>query len=214
MKKNPAYKGKWTAPLIDNPAYKGIWKPRKIPNPAYFEDKTPSNFEPMGAVGFEIWTMQNDILFDNIYIGHSIEDAEKLRKETFDLKHPVEVALEEASKPKLEEKAATPSVSFKEAPVTYVREKVDYFVGLAKQDPINAVKQVPEVAGGLGALLLTMILVIVGAVGASSPAPAAAAKKGKEAASAAKEKASEAVSSAADTAKGAATKRNTRSSAQ
>jgi calnexin len=71
--------------LIDNPAYKGIWKPRKIPNPAYFEDKTPSNFEPMGAVGFEIWTMQNDILFDNIYIGHSIEDAEKLRKETFDL---------------------------------------------------------------------------------------------------------------------------------
>jgi calnexin len=157
--------------------------------------------------------MQNDILFDNIYIGHSIEDAEKLRKETFDLKHPVEVALEEASQPKPEEKGATPSVSFK-APVTYVREKVDYFVGLAKQDPINAVKQVPEVAGGLGALLLTMILIIVGAVGASSPAPAAAAKKGKEAASAAKEKASEAVSSAADTAKGAATKRNTRSSAQ
>lgn len=50
MKKNPAYKGKWTPPLIDNPAYKGPWKPRKIPNPNYFEDKTPSNFEPMGAV--------------------------------------------------------------------------------------------------------------------------------------------------------------------
>lgn len=50
MKKNPEYKGKWTAPYIDNPAYKGVWKPRKISNPAYFEDKTPSNFEPMGAV--------------------------------------------------------------------------------------------------------------------------------------------------------------------
>jgi calnexin len=50
MKKNPAYKGKWSAPLIDNPAYKGVWKPRKIPNPNYFEDKMPSNFEPMGAV--------------------------------------------------------------------------------------------------------------------------------------------------------------------
>lgn len=50
MKKNPAYKGKWTAPMIDNPAYKGPWAPRKIANPAYFEDKTPSNFEPMGAV--------------------------------------------------------------------------------------------------------------------------------------------------------------------
>jgi calnexin len=53
MKKNPEYKGKWTAPFIDNPAYKGIWAPRKIKNPDYFEDKTPANFEPMGAVS---WT--------------------------------------------------------------------------------------------------------------------------------------------------------------
>lgn len=50
MKKNPDYKGKWTAPYIDNPAYKGPWAPRKIKNPAFFEDKTPANFEPMGAV--------------------------------------------------------------------------------------------------------------------------------------------------------------------
>lgn len=49
-KKNPAYKGKWTAPFIDNPAYKGVWAPRKIKNPDYFEDKTPANLEPMGAV--------------------------------------------------------------------------------------------------------------------------------------------------------------------
>ncbi|GES60936.1 calnexin precursor [Aspergillus terreus] len=214
MKKNPAYKGKWSAPLIDNPAYKGPWKPRKIANPNYFEDKTPANFEPMGAIGFEIWTMQNDILFDNIYIGHSVEDAEKLRKETFDVKHPVELAEEEALKPKKEETGATPSVSFKEDPVTYVREKVDYFVGLAKQDPINAVKQVPEVAGALGALLLTMVLIIVGAIGASSPAPAPASKKGKEAAGSAKEKSEKATSSSADTGKGGATKRTTRSSAE
>jgi hypothetical protein len=25
-KSNPAFKGKWYAPLIDNPLYKGIWK--------------------------------------------------------------------------------------------------------------------------------------------------------------------------------------------
>ncbi|OJJ82078.1 calnexin [Aspergillus glaucus CBS 516.65] len=205
LKKNPAYKGKWSAPLIDNPAYKGPWAPRKIANPAYFEDKTPSNFEPMGAIGFEIWTMQNDILFDNIYIGHSAEDAEKLRKETFDVKRPVEAAQEEAAKPKPEEKGATPSVSFKEDPVVYVREKVDYFVGLAKQDPVHAIKQVPEVAGGLGALLFTMILIIVGAIGASSPAPAS--QKGKEAAGKSKEKEGEATSSSADTGKSGATKR-------
>ena len=50
MKKNPLYKGKWIAPYIENPAYKGVWAPRKIKNPNYFEDKTPANFEPMGAV--------------------------------------------------------------------------------------------------------------------------------------------------------------------
>lgn len=52
MKPNPAFKGKWSAPLIDNPAYKGVWAPRKIANPDYFEDKTPANLEPMGAVSY------------------------------------------------------------------------------------------------------------------------------------------------------------------
>ena len=51
-KRNPEYKGKWSAPMIDNPAYKGVWAPRKIKNPDFFEDKTPSNLEPMGAVRF------------------------------------------------------------------------------------------------------------------------------------------------------------------
>ncbi|CAG7989363.1 unnamed protein product [Penicillium salamii] len=212
MTKNPEYKGKWEAPLIDNPAYKGIWAPRKIKNPAFFEDKTPSNLEPMGAIGFEIWTMQSDILFDNVYIGHSVEDAEKLRQETFDVKFPIEEAEEEASKPKPEVKEDGTTTTFQEDPVTFVRQKVNQFVELAQEDPIHAVKTLPEVAGGLGALLLTMILVVVGAIGASSPAPAD--KKGKAPATAPKEKKGEAVSSSAETTKGGATKRNTRSSAE
>ncbi|KAJ5230921.1 hypothetical protein N7489_011629 [Penicillium chrysogenum] len=213
MIKNPEYKGKWEAPLIDNPAYKGVWAPRKIKNPAYFEDKTPSNLEPMGAIGFEIWTMQNDILFDNVYVGHSVEDAEKLRKETFDVKFPIEEAEEEASKPKPEVNEEGTTVTFQEDPVTFVRQKVNHFVELAKEDPVNAAKTLPEVAGGLGALLLTMILVVVGAIGASSPA-APAEKKGKQPAGAPNEKKEQAVSSSAETSKGGATKRTTRSSAE
>jgi calnexin len=58
MKKNPDYKGKWSAPFIDNPAYKGPWAPRKIKNPAYFEDKTPANFEPIGAVSRAVCTLR------------------------------------------------------------------------------------------------------------------------------------------------------------
>ncbi|KAJ8105826.1 hypothetical protein OPT61_g9947 [Boeremia exigua] len=100
MIKNPAYKGKWSAPFIDNPAYKGVWAPRKIANPNFFEDKTPANFEPIGAVGIELWSMQNEILFDNIYIGHSIEDAKKLEEETFVPKKAAEKAEEEANAPK------------------------------------------------------------------------------------------------------------------
>ncbi|KAK9669001.1 hypothetical protein RND81_13G102100 [Saponaria officinalis] len=79
MKRNPAYKGKWHAPLIDNPAYKGIWKPQEIPNPDYFELSSP-NFEPIAAVGIEIWTMQDGILFDNILIAGDEMTAESYRE--------------------------------------------------------------------------------------------------------------------------------------
>ncbi|KAH6898551.1 Calreticulin family-domain-containing protein [Thelonectria olida] len=211
-KKNPDFKGKWSAPLIENPEYKGVWAPRKIKNPDYFEDKTPANFEPMGAIGFEIWTMQSDILFDNIYIGHSVEDAEKLAKETFELKHPVEKALAEAEKPKTEDKPDSPlDLKFTDDPVHYVKEKLDLFVTIAQKDPIQAVKFVPEVAVGIGAVLVSLVAIIATLVGlGSSPAAAKAVEKGKEKAKDVKEKVVEATTTGAEKAKGEATKRTTR----
>ncbi|XP_010942328.1 calnexin homolog [Elaeis guineensis] len=89
MKKNPAYKGKWHAPLIDNPDYKGIWKPQQIPNPDYFELDKP-DFEPIAAIGIEIWTMQDGILFDNILIASDEKVAESYREETWKPKYEVE----------------------------------------------------------------------------------------------------------------------------
>ncbi|XP_047156107.1 calnexin homolog isoform X2 [Vigna umbellata] len=100
MKRNPAYKGKWHAPLIENPAYKGIWKPRDIPNPAYFELKKP-DFEPIAAIGIEIWTMQDGILFDNILIAKDDKIAESYRETTWKPKFSVE-----KEKQKAEEAAA------------------------------------------------------------------------------------------------------------
>ncbi|KAG6712293.1 hypothetical protein I3842_05G096400 [Carya illinoinensis] len=82
MKRNPAYKGKWHAPLIDNPNYKGIWKPQDIPNPDYFELEKP-DFEPIAAIGIEIWTMQDGILFDNILIAGDEKSAESYRLTTW-----------------------------------------------------------------------------------------------------------------------------------
>ncbi|XP_061991065.1 calnexin homolog [Rosa rugosa] len=89
MKRNPAYKGKWHRPLIENPSYKGIWKPQQIPNPHYFETDKP-DFEAIAAIGIEIWTMQDGILFDNILIADNEKVAESYRRTTWKPKFNVE----------------------------------------------------------------------------------------------------------------------------
>ncbi|CAG8434551.1 5352_t:CDS:10 [Diversispora eburnea] len=131
MKRNPNYKGKWYPTEIDNPEYKGPWKPRKIPNPDFYEDLTPSNFEKIGAVGFELWTMQSDILFDNIYIGHSVEDAQKFAEETW----------------------KTP-ISLWEDPVKFLQQHINEFLAIFFEDPLEAIKTKPEVAGGLATVAI------------------------------------------------------------
>jgi calnexin len=160
--------------------------------------------------------MQNDILFDNIYIGHSVEDAKKLQAETFDIKHPIEESEEEASKPKPDTQPSSPlDLVFKDDPVKYVREKLDLFLTIAKRDPVEAIKFMPEVAGGIGAVVVTVLAIIIGlvSVGSSSPQVQKAAEKTKGAAADAKDKVTEAVASGAETAKAEASKRTTRSSA-
>lgn len=78
---NPLYKGKWSAPMIDNPDYKGEWKPKMIPNPERYDffdphhdqinylDLMPQPYHSWIGIGFEIWTMNEGLLFDNIYWG-------------------------------------------------------------------------------------------------------------------------------------------------
>lgn len=100
--RNPNYKGRWIQPKIPNPDYKGPWSPRKLPNPDYYEDTTPSDLEPIAAIGIELWTMQNDILFDNFYLGHSIQEAEEIGNATFALKNALEKVQEEKENEKME----------------------------------------------------------------------------------------------------------------
>lgn len=83
---NPKYKGKWRAPMIDNPNYQGVWKARLIPNPNFFEDLNPYKMMPIGAVGFELWSMTEGILFDNILITDNMATATKWTEDTFNLK--------------------------------------------------------------------------------------------------------------------------------
>ncbi|KAH6916699.1 Calreticulin family-domain-containing protein [Coprinopsis sp. MPI-PUGE-AT-0042] len=181
-KLNPAYKGKWVAPLVDNPDYKGPWLPRKIPNPGYFKDDTPvKSLSKIGGVGIELWTMTEDILFDNIYVGHSVEDAQKFAKETFEVKKPLEVA---ANKKALPEDEAEETVSFKEDPIEYIRSHVLDFVDAAKVDPVAAFKAQPEIGAGIAGALFTlfgMIGALLGLVGSQSkPVVTKVAKKIEE----------------------------------
>ncbi|CAG8570301.1 25226_t:CDS:10, partial [Dentiscutata erythropus] len=152
-KRNPNYKGKWYPPQIDNPKYKGAWAPRKIPNPDFFEDLTPSNFEKIGAVGFELWTMQSNILFDNIYLGHSEEDAQEFAEETWGIKHKIEKAAEAAEFP--EPQSETPSTI-----VDTIQKHVNEFLEIFYEDPMEAFKEKPEVAGGLAGLVVILFLLL------------------------------------------------------
>lgn len=84
-KANPDFKGKWIAPEIDNPAYVGEWKPKKIANPNYYEVTEPKLL-PMHALGLEIWTMDQGVLFDDFYVGTDIEAAKKSAMNAFEPK--------------------------------------------------------------------------------------------------------------------------------
>jgi calnexin len=163
--------------------------------------------------------MQKDILFDNIYIGHSIDDAEKLKAETFDLKHSAEKAEEEANKPKPKDTPKSPSdLVFKDDPVLYVKEKLNLFIEIAKRDPVEAVKFVPEVAGGIGVIAVTILAILASVLLGSGAAPSkeqlkAQANKAKKTAVDAKDKAAEAVATGSEKAQAEINKRTTRSNA-
>ncbi|KAJ6374637.1 hypothetical protein OIU78_030183 [Salix suchowensis] len=73
----------------------GIWKPQEIPNPDYFELDQPE-FEPIAAVGIEIWTMQDGILFDNILIAQDEKVASSIRDTTWKPKFDIEKEKEKA----------------------------------------------------------------------------------------------------------------------
>lgn len=109
---NPNYKGPWIRPVIPNPNYQGEWKPRTIPNPNYYEDLTPSNLKLIGGIGFELWTMENQIMFDNIYLGHSIEEAELIGNYTFTPKEILERESHEANRPRAKNEPVPPPKNF------------------------------------------------------------------------------------------------------
>ena len=162
--------------------------------------------------------MQSDILFDNVYIGHSIADAEKFKAETYDLKVKAEQTEKDASKPKDADKPKSPlDLNFMDDPLRYVQDKFEVFIAVARNNPVEAIKAVPEVAGALVAIIGILAAGLFAVVGVNSAVAQDKAKKAsektKEAATTAKEKASEAAATGSEKVQSEVQKRTTRSSA-
>jgi len=101
---NPKYKGAWSPKRIPNPAYKGTWKPKRIANPNYKADeKLYAIRKPLENVGIDVWQVKSGTIFDNIIIGDSLEEVNKIIDATWgatkDAEKKAHEAKEAASKP-------------------------------------------------------------------------------------------------------------------
>ncbi|KAG2135056.1 Calreticulin-domain-containing protein [Suillus cothurnatus] len=165
-KANPAYKGKWYAHMIDNPAYIAEWAPCKIANPDFCEDlepvKHPNN---IAGIGVELWTMTEDILFNNTYVGHSIDDAKSLAAETYK---------------DVSDEGNYYIPLFLEDPISHIRGKIAQFLDATREEPLSAIKAHPETGVGLAGVVFTlfgMLAALFGLIGSQQMKPVAKAKK-------------------------------------
>lgn len=110
---NPDYKGEWMPPAIENPDYKGEWKRPLIPNPD-FDESADIDIRAINGIGIDVWSMQSGVLFDNIYLGHSVAEAERIGNETFNSKLDLEYADYKINRPRAKHQPKTPPKSFDE----------------------------------------------------------------------------------------------------
>jgi len=118
---NPEYKGEWKAKRISNPAYKGPWVHPEVANPEFVNDPNLYRYTDIGAIGIDVWQVKAGTIFDNIFVGDSVAEAEAFMEETygkhkdgekqkFDDHQKAERDREEAERKKREEEAKAKSV--------------------------------------------------------------------------------------------------------
>jgi len=109
MKDNAEYKGDWKAKRISNPEYKGVWEAKKIDNPEYVDDDAVYKFKEFGFIGFDLWQVKAETIFDNIIITDDAAEADSFAgkwKKLHDIE--TEKKKEDDDKKKAEEDAKKP----------------------------------------------------------------------------------------------------------
>eukprot|EP00435_Cladocopium_sp_Y103_P034566 s6_g8.t4 len=74
---NPEYKGEWTVKRISNPAYKGKWEAKMIANPEFVDDDNLYKYDDFGFIGFDLWQVKGNTIFDNVIITDDVAEADK-----------------------------------------------------------------------------------------------------------------------------------------
>merc|ERR1712072_1076614 len=106
MKDNADYKGDWHAKRISNPAYKGVWEAKKIANPEYEDDDGVYKYEDFGFIGFDLWQVKAETIFDNIIITDDKAEADKMAAKWKEVNEKEQAGKkEEDDKKKAEEEA-------------------------------------------------------------------------------------------------------------
>lgn len=108
---NPEYKGEWVPPVKENPDYMGEWKPPLVENPNYLADRVQP-MAPIKGIGFESWSMDSGVQFNNIYVGSSVAEAERIGNQTFVPKSESEHAKYKANRPRAKHEPQQPPKSF------------------------------------------------------------------------------------------------------
>lgn len=146
-------------------------------NPNYYHDDSPADLSPIAGLGFELWSMTDSILFDNIFLSSSEADLERFLDETYRVKAPLEAAAEAADKPAESEHkhsgaardAGEPDV--KSDPVAWVKFKAQQFLDEALVDPKKAFVDRPLTGGVFGVVFATLIGMVGVILSLILPAP-------------------------------------------
>merc|ERR1712166_301194 len=106
MKDNAEYKGDWKAKRISNPEYVGVWEAKKIDNPEYVDDDAVYKYPDFGFIGFDLWQVKAETIFDSVIITDDVAEADKFA-ENWKALNAVETAAkkEEDDKKKAEDDA-------------------------------------------------------------------------------------------------------------
>ncbi|GEQ69192.1 hypothetical protein JCM33374_g2863 [Metschnikowia sp. JCM 33374] len=119
---NPNYKGEWIPPAIENPNYMGEWKRPLIANPHFGKDNV-FGIRPINGIGIDVWSMQPGVMFSNIYLGQSVEEAERIGNATYIPKSELEYDNYKVTKPRAKYEPKAPPKTFDEI----LEEESTYF---------------------------------------------------------------------------------------